>query len=117
MASQLLPHLLDSPGPQLGRHGRLAMAQGQLRSEQVEEAEQLQHSSGRAGAVALRRFLRLFRVGEAEVRTEVADGVGEEARLDPARVTPKAVIACDAYGTSAVDNSSDCVSCENDCEL
>ena len=40
MAEQLLSHLFDSPGPQLGRHGRLAMAQGQLRSEQVEEAEQ-----------------------------------------------------------------------------
>lgn len=88
MAEQLLSHLLDSPGPQLGRHGRLAMAQGQLRSEQVEEAEQLQHSSGLARVVVLRRLSRLPRVGEAVVRTEDACGGGEEVRLDPARVPP-----------------------------
>ena len=87
-AEQLLLHLSNSPGPQLGRHGRLAMAQGQLRSEHVEEAEQLQHSSSRAGVVVLRRLFCLPRVGEAVVQTEGTCGVGEEVRLDPARVPP-----------------------------
>ncbi len=79
MAEQLLLHLLNSPGPQSGWHGCLAVAQGQLRSEQVEEVEQVQQSSGRAKGADLQRFFCLSQGKEAVVQTEDASSAGEEA--------------------------------------